>query len=81
MNYFVYAIRSLVDGRIYVGLTGDVEKRIKQHNDGKTQSTRPYRPWKLIHQESFENRKDARAREKYLKSGSGKEYLKNKYPL
>ena len=75
MNY-VYAIRSLLDGRIYVGMTTDLERRIKEHNAGKTFSTRPYIPWEIIYKETCLNRFEARKREKYLKGGSGKEFLK-----
>ncbi|QLE01148.1 GIY-YIG nuclease family protein [Galbibacter sp. BG1] len=76
---FVYVIRSLKDARFYVGMTMDVEKRLKEHNSGKTKSTKGYRPWILIHTEVLPDREAARAREKYLKSGFGKQWLKNKY--
>ena len=77
MQYFVYAIQSEKDGRIYVGLTKHVEERLKQHNAGKSRSTKGYRPWKLFYSEKIGARADARKREKYLKSGSGKEILKS----
>ncbi len=73
---FVYAIVSLVDGRIYVGQTQDIEKRLKEHNSGSTTSTKGYIPWKLFFHEICENREHARIREKYWKSGIGKEKLK-----
>jgi len=76
----VYAIKSLVDGRIYVGMTTDLTKRLKEHNMGKTRSTKGYRPWQLIYSESLTLRADARSREKYLKSGIGKEFLKSLVP-
>ncbi|MFN8211950.1 MAG: GIY-YIG nuclease family protein [Bacteroidales bacterium] len=79
MAYTVYAIKSSLDDRIYVGFTGNIEIRLKEHNFGRTKSTKGFRPWVLIHQESVETREEARSREKYLKSGSGKEFLKNKY--
>ncbi len=75
--YIVYAIISEVDGRIYVGFTKDINKRIKEHNDGKTKSTKGYRPWKYHYTESVTTRIEARNREKYLKSGCGKEFLKS----
>jgi putative endonuclease len=74
---YVYAIQSIKDGRIYVGMTADIAKRIQQHNNGLTFSTRLFAPWKLIHSESFPDRITARKREKYLKSGVGKEFLKS----
>ena len=76
-KYFVYAIQSEVDKRLYVGLSRDIGKRLKSHNNGETFSTKGYRSWKLVYRELVGNRKEAREREKYLKSGSGKEYIKN----
>ena len=74
---YVYAIQSLKDGRIYVGQTSNVTNRLAQHNKGLTFSTKPYTPWKLFYTETFNDRASARAKEKYLKSGIGKSYLKS----
>ena len=74
---YVYAIQSLKDGRIYVGMNEDVDKRIFQHNSGHTFSTKGFCPWKLIYTETFPNRIEARKKEKYFKSGIGKEFLKS----
>ena len=74
--YFVYAISSSIQNRIYVGMSEDVEKRLGEHNAGKTSSTKFYRPWVLFCTEAFETRVEARKREIFLKSGSGKEFLK-----
>ncbi len=76
MGYVIYAIKSSFDGRIYVGFTLNLEMRIKEHNQGKTKSTKGFRPWVLIYNETVETRIAAREREKFLKSGCGKEYLK-----
>jgi len=76
MAFIVYALKSKVDKRIYVGFTVDLERRIKEHNQGHTKSTKAYKPWFLIYQEYVETRDVARKREKYLKSGCGKEFLK-----
>ncbi len=75
--YFVYAIKSKTKNYIYVGLTNNVERRLIEHNNGENRSTKAYVPFCLIIRESFETRIDARAREKYLKSGIGKEFLKS----
>ncbi|HSL88737.1 MAG TPA: GIY-YIG nuclease family protein [Ignavibacteriaceae bacterium] len=75
-KYFVYALSSLLRNYIYVGQTDNIERRFIEHNNGKNKTTRPYRPFKLIYTEEFTSRKEAREKEKYLKSGSGKEFLK-----
>ena len=74
--YFVYSISSLTRNYIYVGLTDNVERRFNQHNTGSNKTTKPYLPFKLIYTEEFPDRDAARKREKYLKSGIGKEFLK-----
>jgi putative endonuclease len=74
--FFVYVIRSLKDGKLYVGLTNNVEKRISEHNDGKCIATKLRRPFTLLYYESFSNRTEAAKREKFFKSGKGREFLK-----
>ncbi len=76
-NWYVYAILSAVNGFIYVGMSQNVEKRVKEHNAGKTKSTKAYQPWLLIYTEAVENRYKAREREKYLKTTTGKNFLRN----
>ncbi len=61
---------------IYVGLTNDLRRRVEQHNEGRERTARPYRPFELIHFEEFDTRTEAREREKHLKSGAGKEFLR-----
>ncbi len=80
MSYFVYVIKSEVDGRIYVGFSENVQKRLREHNSGKTKSTKGYRLWKLIFTKECETRIQARELEKYYKSGIGKEILKRMVP-
>jgi putative endonuclease len=75
--YYVYAIKSLTRNYIYVGLTDDTERRISQHNNKKEKTTRSFAPFKTILIEKYDTRIEARIREKYLKSGIGKEYLKS----
>jgi putative endonuclease len=74
--YTVYAISSTTRRYIYVGLTNDVERRFDEHNKGKERTTRPYAPFSLIYTEVHATRLEARAREKYFKSGIGKEFLR-----
>lgn len=75
--YYVYALKSTVQKYIYVGLTDNPKRRISQHNKGLSKSTKFYKPFNLILIEPFKTRFEARNREKYLKSGCGKEYLKS----
>ncbi len=78
MKYYVYVLKSKRDGRIYKGFTTRLQERIKEHNNGKTKSTKGYRPWELVYYEIFFNEKEAIEREKYFKTGSGREFLKSK---
>jgi len=78
MYYYVYILRSEVDNQLYTGYTSNLKERIKQHNEGKVPSTKKRRPLNLIYFEGCINQQDATRREKYLKSGNGKIYLKNR---
>ena len=75
-TYFVYTIKSQIDGRLYVGMSENLKKRLTEHNKGQTKSTKAYRPWVLVYKKYVGSRKEARKEEKKLKSGSGKEFLK-----
>jgi putative endonuclease len=75
--YFTYALKSLERSYIYVGLTENLDRRIGEHQSGRNKTTRPYRPFRLILSEQHASRAEARDREKYLKTGGGKEYLKS----
>ena len=78
MEYFVYVLQSEIDGRLYKGQTSNIDKRIIEHNTGKTKSTKGFKPWKLVYLEIFDSRSEAVLREKYFKTGSGREFLKEK---
>jgi len=78
MFYYTYVMKSLKDNKWYTGCTDNLRKRFKEHNEGKVSSTKDRRPWQLIYCEACLNKNDAYAREKYLKSGMGKRYLKNR---
>ena len=75
MGYYVYVLRSQKDNRFYTGMTKNLEKRIKDHNNGRVDSTKSRTPLDLIHVEKVEDRKAARVREKYWKSGAGREKI------
>ena len=74
--FTVYAISSETRNYVYVGLTSNLEKRIEFHNNGYEQTTKPYRPFRLIFREEFPDRPSARIKEKYLKTATGKSFLK-----
>ncbi|MCK9484970.1 MAG: GIY-YIG nuclease family protein, partial [Candidatus Marinimicrobia bacterium] len=67
----VYVLRSLRDGRYYVGMSEDVQKRLRTHNMGKVSSTKSRRPFELIYTQECSNRETARDMEKYLKTSAG----------
>ena len=76
----VYAILSEVNGEIYVGISKDADKRLAEHNSGKNRYTKGLRPWKNLYRELQPDWENARKKEKYLKSGVGKEFLKSLVP-
>ena len=76
----VYAIRSEVNGEIYVGMAKDAENRLREHNAGKNRYTKGLKPWKTLYREVHFDWESGRKREKYLKSGIGKEFLKSLVP-
>ena len=73
---WVYAISSLDQNYIYVGMTKDLKSRLNRHNSGREKTTKYYAPFRLIYKENCVDRITARKREKYWKSGVGKEHLR-----
>jgi putative endonuclease len=71
----VYVLRSLKDERLYVGMTENLDARLKRHQAGQVPSTKYRRPFELIYHESLPDRTEARKREKYFKSGLGHKEL------
>jgi putative endonuclease len=76
--YYTYVIRSKKDRQFYTGFTRDLQHRLQEHNAGRVFSTKNRGPFDLIYYEACLNEQDCLAREKYLKSGPGKRYLKNR---
>jgi len=66
--YCTYILESEINGKYYIGSTQNTQKRLKQHNSGKSHSTQYARPWKLIFTKEFQTRSEAVKYEKYLKS-------------
>jgi len=73
--FFTYVLRNQDSGRLYTGHTTDLTQRLGQHNHGITKSTKNRGTWDLVYQESFATKAEAMRREKYLKSGRGREEL------
>jgi putative endonuclease len=78
MFFYVYVIQSLRDEQWYTGYTNDLKRRLSEHNQQKNFSTKLRAPFKLIYYEACRNSLDAKRREKFLKTGMGKRYLRNR---
>jgi len=65
--FYVYILRSKKDSKLYTGSTGDLVKRLNEHNSGKVFSTKSRKPFELIYYEAYKSEKDARIREHNLK--------------
>ena len=65
--YHLYVLKSLKDLGYYIGITDSVEKRLKEHNSGKTKSVRHRTPFALAYSEKYDSKTDARKREILLK--------------
>ena len=75
--YTVYILYSEKFDKTYVGFTSDLEKRFLSHNElGKKGWTIKFRPWRIIHTENYETKSAAMLREKYFKSGVGREFIR-----
>ncbi len=75
--YFVYVLKSLEDNKRYIGMSSNIERRLKEHNNGLVKSTKNRKPLKLIYFEEFPSKTEALKRENFFKSGSGRRFLKN----
>ena len=76
--YYVYILQSLKSKKWYTGSTNDLRKRFKDHQKNLSSYTKGRGPFKLIYYEASLHEEDARVRERYLKTGMGKRYLKNR---
>ena len=65
--FFVYILKSVRDGNLYIGSTNNLKRRVEEHNLGKSQSTKPRIPFKLVYYEAYGAESDARKREHNLK--------------
>ena len=76
MFHFIYLLQSKIDDELYIGYTRDIKQRLGEHNRGLNFSTKSKKPWSLIFFEAYLNEKDAKRREKYLKTNQGARLLK-----
>ena len=74
--HYVYVLRSKKDDGLYIGYSADLRKRLDQHVTGEAFATSYRGPWNLIYYEAYLERDDALGRERYLKSGAGRRFLK-----
>ncbi|MEA3369004.1 MAG: GIY-YIG nuclease family protein [Candidatus Ratteibacteria bacterium] len=74
--HYIYILLNEAKTRTYTGVTDDFEKRLKEHNAGRVKSSRAYRPYKIVHTESFETLSEARQKETFYKSTTGRRRLK-----
>lgn len=83
--WYVYILQSQKDGNFYTGLSGDVGRRLQEHNSGQVKPTKSRTPFVLVYVEPFKTLAEARAREKFFKSGAGRklrdQILKKYIPL
>ena len=77
--YYLYILLNEAKTRTYTGVADDVDKRLVLHNAGRVKASRPYRPYKIIHTESFETLKGARQKEKFYKSTTGRRRIKEMF--
>ncbi len=75
---YTYVIEGSKDGQWYTGVTSDLKARLRSHLKGQVGSTHYRRPFRLVYYEACLSEADARRRERYLKSGRGKLYLKQR---
>ena len=73
--YFTYILQSEKDESYYIGYTIDIENRLWEHNEGRTGYTKSKRPWNLVYKEEFQTRREAMARERWLKCLKSKKYI------
>ena len=73
--YYVYVLRSQLDGKLYIGYTTNLRNRMQKHNNGEVTSTKSRRPFELIFYEGYKSMEDVKRRERYFKTTKGKSSL------
>ena len=75
--WYVYVLWSLKSERLYTGSTNDLERRLAEHNAGKSTYTSQTGPYQLVYHEEWPTQLEARRRERFLKSGKGREFVRS----
>jgi putative endonuclease len=73
--YYVYILRNKRKNFLYIGYSENLVQRVKDHNNGRSKSTKGYLPLELIHYESYRDQRDAKRRERYLKTNRGRKTI------
>jgi len=73
--FYIYVIKS-AKGKMYTGHTNNIERRLEEHNSGLCKSTKIDNDWRLVYSEAFGSRGEAMKREKWLKTGVGRDFIK-----
>jgi putative endonuclease len=74
--FYVYLLHFAKDNGFYIGYSTDLKRRLSEHTRGASLATKSRGPWKLIYYEAYTEREDAEGREKFLKSGAGRRFLR-----
>lgn len=74
--FYVYILQSKVDQSFYIGFTTDLDRRLSEHNAGKSRYTSKKRPWEMVYTESYSSKVEALKREKFLKSQKNSSFYK-----
>jgi len=75
--FWVYVLQSEKTGRFYTGSCEDFDGRFTRHNTSQSKATKSGVPWRLVHREPFKTRPEAVQRERFFKTGRGRDELKN----
>jgi len=75
--HYIYVLRSIADDGFYIGYSANLRKRLRQHSQGDSFATSYRSPWKLIYYDAYLEQAYALGRERYLKSGAGRRFLKS----
>ena len=73
--WYIYILKSISNGKTYIGCTDNIKRRCMEHNNGKIKSTKAYVPYKLIFSQEFSNKTLALKREHFLKTGKGRFFI------